>query len=207
MPSSKNDFSFSLPQGGHIFSAKIAVFRAVFAQKIGNPSLILAANPAVNRCQSQSTDFRGAFVNFRGTFANYRGAFGHFCQITGGPLVIFAKLPGGLWQITGGPLVIFGKLPGYLWALPGYLLPTSGVPFAHFRGTFDLLPGYLWPITGVPLVKIRICHEIFRQRYPGNLSFTAVSLLFPHVLTMTTLLDYIGNPQATAWPGWNPVSL
>lgn len=125
--------------------------------------------------------------------ANYRGAFG--------------QLPGYLWQITGVPLGIFGQLPGYLWAFPGYLLPTSGVPFAHFRGTFGLHPGYLLQITGVPLAKIRICHEIFRQRYPGNLSFTAVLLLFPRVLTVTTLLAYIVNLQATAWPGWNPVSL
>ena len=153
-----------------------------------NPELILAAKPAVNRCQSQSTDFRGTFANFRGTFANYRGAFGQLPGYLWSFLAnyrgAFGQLPGYLWQITGVPLVIFGQLPGYLWVLPGYLLPTSGVPLA----------------------KIRICHEIFRQRYPGNLSFTVVSLLFTHVLTMTTLLPYIGNPQATAWPGWNPVS-
>ena len=137
-----------------------------------NPELILAAKPAVNRCQSQSTDFRGTFANFRGTFANFRGTFGklpgYLWSFLANYRGAFGQLPGYLWQITGVPLVIFGQLPGYVWALPGYLLPTSGVPFAHFRGTFGLLPGYLLATSGVPLAKIRICHEILSQRYPGS---------------------------------------
>ena len=156
--------------------------------------MILAANPAVNRCQSQSTDNRGTFANFRGTFANFRGTFGHFWQITGVPLAnyrgTFGQLPGYLWAFLVNYRGTFGHFRGTFCQLPGYLLETTGVPFGCFRGAFGKEPGYLWP-------KYAFVMKFFDKGTPE----TCNPVQFLPVLTMATPLHYIGNRWAAAQSG------
>jgi hypothetical protein len=182
---SKKHFLFFQSKEGHIFFGKISCFACCFRLKNRQFGVDFGCKSGCKPLPEPISALPGYLCKLPGYLCNYRGTFG---QLPGylWPFLAknrgtFGKEPGYLWQRTGVPLALFCQLPGYLWPLPGYLLTTSGVPFGDFRGTFRLLPGYLLQRTGVPLAKIRICHEIFGQRYPGNLSFNAVLLLFPHV--------------------------